>query len=150
MLVMLSISTNDMNRYVSMYPKVWFIDCTSGETEYTNCNIWNCTYIFVYTMSYIVVSNSTIQICPLTLSRHKASKETIFVWFLTCDSPVVLVVHAFQRCYKVSHPGFHHLYLLLYVWNSCRCRVRTSLVVKLLLAGNLRFQSISQPASTGS
>ena len=32
MLVMLSISTNDMNRYVSMYPKVWFIDCTSGET----------------------------------------------------------------------------------------------------------------------
>ena len=38
MLVMLSISTNDMNRYVSMYPEVWFIDCTSGETEYTNCN----------------------------------------------------------------------------------------------------------------
>jgi len=35
MLVMLSISTNDMNRYVSMYPEVWFIDCTSGETEYT-------------------------------------------------------------------------------------------------------------------
>ena len=32
MLVMLSISTNNMNRYVSMYPKVWFIDCTSGET----------------------------------------------------------------------------------------------------------------------
>ena len=26
MLVMLSISTNDMNRYVSMYPEVWFID----------------------------------------------------------------------------------------------------------------------------
>ena len=36
MLVMLSISTNDMNRYVSMYPKVWFIDCTSGETVYSN------------------------------------------------------------------------------------------------------------------
>ena len=36
MLVMLSISTNDMNRYVSMYPKVWFIDCTSGESVYSN------------------------------------------------------------------------------------------------------------------
>ena len=38
MLVMLSISTNDVNRYVSMYPEVWFIDCTSDETVYTNSN----------------------------------------------------------------------------------------------------------------
>ncbi len=30
MVVMLSISTNDMNRYVAMYPEVWFIDCTAG------------------------------------------------------------------------------------------------------------------------
>ncbi len=30
LVVMLSISTNDMNRYVAMYPKVWFIDCTAG------------------------------------------------------------------------------------------------------------------------
>ena len=36
MLVMIFVSTNDMNRYVSMYPEVWFIDCTSGETAYTN------------------------------------------------------------------------------------------------------------------
>ncbi len=34
MLVMLSISTNDMNRYMLMYPEVWFIDCTSGESVY--------------------------------------------------------------------------------------------------------------------
>ena len=33
MLVMLSISTKDMNRYVSMYPEVWFIDCTAGEKD---------------------------------------------------------------------------------------------------------------------
>ncbi len=38
-LVMLSISTNDMNRYVSMYPEVWFIDCTSGESIYSNTYI---------------------------------------------------------------------------------------------------------------
>jgi len=31
MLVMLSISTKDMNRFVSMHPEVWFIDCTAGE-----------------------------------------------------------------------------------------------------------------------
>jgi hypothetical protein len=30
MVVMLSIFMNDMNRYVAMYPKVWFIDCTAG------------------------------------------------------------------------------------------------------------------------
>ncbi len=30
MVVMLSISTNDMNRYVAMYPEVRFIDCTAG------------------------------------------------------------------------------------------------------------------------
>ncbi len=30
MMVMLSISTNDMNRYVAIYPKVWIIDCTAG------------------------------------------------------------------------------------------------------------------------
>ena len=30
MLVMLSLSTSDMNRYVAMYPEVWFVDCTAG------------------------------------------------------------------------------------------------------------------------
>ena len=58
MLVMLSISTNDMNRYVSMYPEVWFIDCTSGETEYLKCYIYYRVYNLVYTISYIVVSHS--------------------------------------------------------------------------------------------
>ena len=27
---------------------------------------------------------------------------------MTCQSPVVLVVRTFKRCYKVSHPGLHH------------------------------------------
>jgi hypothetical protein len=31
MVVMLSISTHDMNRYVAKYPEVWFIDCTAGK-----------------------------------------------------------------------------------------------------------------------
>ncbi len=30
MVIMLSIFTNDMNRYVAMYPEVWFIDCSAG------------------------------------------------------------------------------------------------------------------------
>jgi len=30
MMVMLSLATKDMNRYVAMYPEVWFIDCTAG------------------------------------------------------------------------------------------------------------------------
>ncbi len=31
MVVMLSNLMHDMNRYVAMYPKVWFIDCTAGK-----------------------------------------------------------------------------------------------------------------------
>jgi hypothetical protein len=40
-LVMLFISTNDMNRYVSMYSNVWFIDCLSGEYVFSN------TYVLI-------------------------------------------------------------------------------------------------------
>ena len=31
MMVMLSICTKEMNRYVSMFPEIWFIDCAAGE-----------------------------------------------------------------------------------------------------------------------
>jgi hypothetical protein len=31
MMVMLSICTKDMNKYVSMFPDIWFLDCTAGE-----------------------------------------------------------------------------------------------------------------------
>jgi hypothetical protein len=47
-------------------------------------NIRNVTHETVrttlYTISYIVVSNSTILICPLTLSRHKSSKKNCLLW----------------------------------------------------------------------
>ena len=32
----------------------------------------------------------------------------LFVWFLTRDSSVVLIVCTFWRCSIVSHPGVHH------------------------------------------
>jgi len=54
MLVMLSISTNNMNRYVSMYPEVWFIDCASGETEYLKCYIYYRIYDNVYTICILL------------------------------------------------------------------------------------------------
>jgi hypothetical protein len=31
MVVILSILMHDMNRYVTIYPEVWFIDCTAGK-----------------------------------------------------------------------------------------------------------------------
>ncbi len=31
MMLLVSIATNNMSRYVSMYPEVWFLDCTAGE-----------------------------------------------------------------------------------------------------------------------
>ncbi len=35
LIVMLSIWTKEMNRYVSMFPEVWFSDCTAGEFVYS-------------------------------------------------------------------------------------------------------------------
>ena len=32
-MVLLSFATNQMMRYMSMYPKVWFMDCTAGMYE---------------------------------------------------------------------------------------------------------------------
>jgi hypothetical protein len=31
MVLLLLIAMNDMIRYVSMYPEVWFLNCTAGE-----------------------------------------------------------------------------------------------------------------------
>ncbi len=31
MMLLVSIAMNNMIRYVSMYPEVWFLDCTAGE-----------------------------------------------------------------------------------------------------------------------
>ena len=52
MLVMLSISTNDMNRYVSMYPEVWFIDCTSGESFLFELNCTSGERVQLYQSVY--------------------------------------------------------------------------------------------------
>ena len=30
MMVLLSLCTKDMNKYVSMFPEVWFVDCNAG------------------------------------------------------------------------------------------------------------------------
>ena len=48
MVVMLSISTNDMNRYVAMYPKVWFIDCTAGMLFKIQCDFFSYKCILKY------------------------------------------------------------------------------------------------------
>jgi len=31
MMVLLSLCTKDMNKYVAMFPEVWFVDCTAGK-----------------------------------------------------------------------------------------------------------------------
>ncbi len=36
MMLLVSIATNNMIRYVSMYPEVWFLDRTAGEWVYAN------------------------------------------------------------------------------------------------------------------
>jgi hypothetical protein len=44
MMLIVSIATNSMIRYVSMHPEVWFLDCTAGELGYANAclSIWLC------------------------------------------------------------------------------------------------------------
>ena len=44
--VMLSISTYDMNRYVAMHPKVWFIDCTAGMLFEIQCEHFYHTNVY--------------------------------------------------------------------------------------------------------
>ncbi len=56
MMLLVSITMNNMIRYVSMYPEVWFLDCTAGEWGYTNA----CSSIWLYTnwlLSFFVIYN---------------------------------------------------------------------------------------------
>ncbi len=46
MVVMLHISMNDMKRYVAMYPKVWFTDCTAGMLFKIQCEIFYHTNLY--------------------------------------------------------------------------------------------------------
>jgi hypothetical protein len=59
MMLRVSIATNNMIRYVSMYPEVWFLDCTAGEWGYANArsSIWLYTnwlpsYFVIYNLVY--------------------------------------------------------------------------------------------------
>jgi hypothetical protein len=45
MMLLVSIATNNMIRSMSMYPEVWFLDCTVGEWGYAN----TCSSICLYT-----------------------------------------------------------------------------------------------------
>jgi hypothetical protein len=42
MLLFISIATNDVVKYVSMYPEVWFLDCTYGEIAIPDCAPFVC------------------------------------------------------------------------------------------------------------
>ncbi len=55
MLVMISISTKDMIRFVSMHPEVWFIDCTAGTST--------VLYFFTNEMSTGFIPKSANTIC---------------------------------------------------------------------------------------
>ena len=50
MLLFISIATNDMVKYVCMYPEVWFLDCTYGELTHHLSII--LTYLY-YIISYV-------------------------------------------------------------------------------------------------
>jgi len=41
MLLFISIATNDMVKYVSMYPEVWFLDCTMVRSSFRIVPLWS-------------------------------------------------------------------------------------------------------------
>jgi hypothetical protein len=42
MLLFISITTNDMVKYVSVYPEVWLLDCTYGKIIIPDCAPFVC------------------------------------------------------------------------------------------------------------
>jgi hypothetical protein len=62
MFVLVSMATDEMIRLVSMYPEVWFMDTTAGESMifFMNMNFFKCIHIlheFISTMnSYLSLS----------------------------------------------------------------------------------------------
>jgi hypothetical protein len=62
MLVLVSMATDEMIRLVSMYPEVWFMDTTAGESMifFMNMIFFKCIHIlyeFILTMnSYLLQS----------------------------------------------------------------------------------------------
>jgi hypothetical protein len=53
MMVMLSICTKELNRYVSIFSEVWFIDCTAGEFVHSVLQCLNKRTEFVPFILYI-------------------------------------------------------------------------------------------------
>jgi hypothetical protein len=71
MLVLLSLASNEMIKFMCMYPEVWFMDCTSGESSSLVLQIH-----FVSTIFYgdTILTSRTVTFCnffgiPITLKE---------------------------------------------------------------------------------
>jgi hypothetical protein len=64
MMVMLSICTKDMNKYVSMFPDVWFIDCTAGE---------------LISLHYLYYGHLSHTMCIFLVKGTSCQKKQLFV-----------------------------------------------------------------------
>jgi hypothetical protein len=67
MMIMLSLCTQDMNKYVSMFPDVWFIDCTAGEL---------ISYFFLW---WPFFSTITLFLTQTLFKGTNRQKEQLFV-----------------------------------------------------------------------
>ena len=109
MLVMLSLSTNDMNRYVAMYPEVWFVDCTAGER--CHC-FWNPLLCFMYEFMY-----NNLYFRFYVLIGTNRQKKQLFVMAVRTPSGSTLpgnltIVPSEQKWvfYSIYQLAFPHLY----------------------------------------
>jgi hypothetical protein len=77
MMLLISDTANDMIRFVSMYPKVWFLDCTAGECE--NRNTFPTFYIqMCHTNLYVSALSTNRQTKELfVMAVHSASGDTL-------------------------------------------------------------------------
>jgi hypothetical protein len=110
MMLLVSITTNNMIRYVSMYPEVWFLDCTAGELGYANACLSIWLYIFVinnlvYFSLYTILSGTNQQKKELfVMAVRSASGDTLPGNLTIIPSAQKWVFHA------IYQHAFPHLY----------------------------------------
>ncbi len=115
-MLLVLIATNDKIRYVSMYPEVWFLDCTAGEyggcqnmaiilSTYKLVTFIFALYILVDTYLYTLFTGTNRQKKELfVMAVHSASGDTLPGNLTIIPSAQTWVFHA------IYQHAFPHLY----------------------------------------
>ena len=104
MMVMLSICTKDMNKYVSMFQDIWFIDCTAGAGELISLHYLYYGHLS-YTMYNFLVKGTNRQKKQLFVMAVRTANGSTLPGNLT-------IIPSEQKWvfYSIYQLAFPHLY----------------------------------------